>query len=325
MKLIIHNRFTTRHTKQEPVTDYRLHFISEEDWSTIALTNIGNPPALNLEMSIGWDAWSDYTIWDVVTLNKWDKFYIRNKSLTQVKCGIWSASYYKFVMSWLIWAYWIIDYIVINDPAELVQYIWTYTYYKLFCDCTSLTHAPYLPTMWLVPSCYRNMFQWCTSLTIPPELPATTLQQYCYHSMFDWSWLLEAPELPATELAIYCYAYMFQNCKSMKRSSRLPATTLMHHSYYNMFNLCDNLETLNILPAVDIPDFSYYHMYYWCTKIKLSTTMTWDYKYQFRIPSEWDVWTLWSSPLAWMFNNTWWTFKTTPVAWTTYYTENLVI
>jgi hypothetical protein len=61
-----------------------------------------------------------------------------------------------------------------------------------------------------------------------------------------------------------------------------------------------------------------------CSKIKLSTTQTWEYQTEYRIPTTW-TWTSWSSSLSNMFTSTWWTFTWTPSINTTYYTSNTVV
>lgn len=100
--------------------------------------------------------------------------------------------------------------------------------------------------------CYYGLFRDCTSLTAAPDLPATTLADECYDSMFTGcTGLTEAPDLPATTLAVKCYEYMFQNCSSLILAPELEATTLMSSCYYRMFYGCSQLGQI-ICTATDI-------------------------------------------------------------------------
>ena len=66
------------------------------------------------------------------------------------------------------------------------------------------------------PYCFSNMFNGCTSLTHAPSLPSTTLADGCYNSMFGGcTGLTQAPSLPATTLGEGCYAYMFGSCDAI--------------------------------------------------------------------------------------------------------------
>ena len=152
-----------------------------------------------------------------------------------------------------------------------------------------------------------------------------TLSSYCYISLFNGcTSLATAPSLPATTLAGNCYAYMFRWCTSLTATPQLPATTLVDACYSSMFQWCTNLTALPKLPATTLPNFCYYFMFYQCSKIKMSTTQTWEYQTAYRIPTTW-TWTVGSSSLANMFNSTWWTFTWTPSINTTYYTSNTVV
>ena len=65
-----------------------------------------------------------------------------------------------------------------GTSRDISQY--SYCYYYMFSDCTSLTKAPELPATKLADNCYRYMFYKCSSLTQAPALPATTLAGSCY-------------------------------------------------------------------------------------------------------------------------------------------------
>ena len=147
--------------------------------------------------------------------------------------------------------------------------------------------------------CFNYLFDSCTALTNPPEIPATTLWNYCCSSMFhNCSSLTTVPEFLNATLATGCYQNMFYWCTSLSVLPKLPVTTLVRRCYQNMF--------------------------YWCSNIKLSTTKTWIYQTEYRIPSEWT----WTTASDWndnMFYNTWGSFKSSPSIDTTYYTSNTVV
>jgi hypothetical protein len=65
-------------------------------------------------------------------------------------------------------------------------------------------------------------------------------------------------------------------------------------------------------------------MFNGCSKIKLSTTQTWEYQNEYRIPETW-TWTTATNALYRMFRTTWWTFAWTPAINTTYYTSNTLV
>lgn len=169
--------------------------------------------------------------------------------------------------------------------------------------------------------CYMDMFYGCTSLTIAPELPATTLTQDCYMEMFSGcTSLTTAPELPATTLAVYCYYQMFYGCESLTITPELPATTLADNCYGNMFGNCISLTTLPQLPATILTDGCYELMFWNCILIKLSTTPSDVYKYEYRIPILGTGIDNYS--LTGMFSGTGGTFTGTPTINTTYYTDH---
>lgn len=225
-----------------------LYFEANTANSTIILKKLNNPTAVNLETSADGINWTDYTIWNTITLsNVWDKIYMRNKSDTQTWFSTnWNL--YRFEMTWSISANWDIWYLLCKNSTNDLTDSWDWCLYSLFNDCTSLT--------------------------TPPKLPATTLTFACYY-------------------------YMFYNCP--------------------------NLEALPELPTLSLPSNCYYRMFMWCSKIKLSTTQTWQYQIPYRIPVTWT----WTDPtwygLSDMFYSTWWTFTSTPSINTTYYTSNQVI
>ena len=180
-------------------------------------------------------------------------------------------------------------------------YKFTTTWGKAWCswDVTYLINKDgWVDT---IPStyCFCYLFSGATNLTTPPELPSTTLKTSCYRYMFNWcTKLLTAPELPATTLASYCYYYMFWNCSSLTTIPKLPATTLANYCYGSMLRNC--------------------------SLVKFSSSQTWDYQTEYRIPTSWTG----STASSWntnMFNGTWWTYTSNPSINTTYYTSNTVV
>lgn len=123
----------------------------------------------------------------------------------------------------------------------------------------------------------------------------------------------------------YNFIQLFENCSALTTPPSLSwPTSVPYHWYYWMFYNCTNLEALPKLPATSIGDRGYMNMFVSCSKIKLSTTQTWDYQTAYRLPSEWtwSWWSLWSGDMFW---KTWWTFTWSPSINTTYYTSNTVV
>lgn len=203
--------------KVRPVTppDY-LCFTAEQANSTIKLIAEWWPTSVNLEISNDLDTWTDYTIWNTITLSSiWDKVYWRNKSSTVTRFSIGTSSYYHFWTTWKLAASWDVNYLLCKDSTNTVS---DYCFYRLFFQ-SNITTPPKLPGMTLGTRCYEYMFYYCADLTTACELPATTLANYCYSNMFAWCNNLTAiPKLPATTLAGYCYEYMFYYCTKIKLS-----------------------------------------------------------------------------------------------------------
>ena len=122
----------------------------------------------------------------------------------------------------------------------------------------------------------------------------------------------------------YCFYNLFYSLTNLTTAPSLPATTLRQYCYTQMFYWCTNLTTLPQLPSTAAPIHCYNMMFAGCSKIKLSTTQTWEYQTPYRIPTEW-TWTTWNYWNYQMFYNTWWTFTWNPTINTTYYTSNTVV
>ena len=91
-----------------------------------------------------------------------------------------------------------------------------------------------------------------------------------------------------------------------------------------MFKWCSNLITLPRLYIISHKYGGCYNMFYNCSKIKISSSMTWDYQTLYRLPPNW-TWSAWGDAFTGMFSWTWWTFTWTPSINTTYYTSNIVV
>lgn len=190
----------------------------------------------------------------------------------------------------------------------------------LLCDSLGSSSAPTT----VAPYAFKSMFLNCKSLVTPPDLSATTIDQSCYERMFDGcSSLLTAPALPATSLKYSCYNQMFVGCSSLTIPPSLPATSLTQNECYSyMFFNCTSLTTLPKLPAQAMVYNGYNAMFRNCSNIKVSTTKTGIYQYEWRIPT---TGTGSNTSTAWgtdMLLGTGGTFVGTPSANTTYYVEN---
>ena len=274
-----------------------LCFTAKESSSSVKILKTWSPTSIWIEKSSDWLNWSVYTIWDTISLpNIWDKIYLRNSSNTVTWFTIDNNNAYTFFMTWKIAASWDVGYLLCKNSTDTIS---KSAFLGLFKTCTSLITPPRLPATTLSQSCYSDMFQWCSSLITAPELPALTIPDGAYYRMFRW-------------------------CSSLTKAPKLPATTFTWTSNYtNMFYNCTSLETLPELPALSLTVQCYANMFYGCSKIKLSTTQTWEYQIPYRIPVSWTGTTA-TSALSNTFGNTWWTFTWTPDINTTYYTSNIL-
>jgi hypothetical protein len=292
---VIYN-WTQIRPSQSPTPNY-LCFTAESANSTVKLNKRWNTTDVSLEISNNWTTWNDYTIWSTITLsNIGDSIYFRNKSETQTGFSTSYQNRYYFSMTGTISASGDINYLLCKNSTTTLS---NYCFCELFDYCSALVSAPLLPATTLALSCYAGMFRGCTSLGI-------------------------APILSATVLAFGCYDSMFESCTSLTTPPLLPATTLADYCYWSMFIFCTSLTSIPSLPATTLADSCYVDMFYWCDNIKISVTQTWEYQNQYRIPTTW-TWTTALESLAFMFENTWWTFTWTPSINQTYYTSNTVI
>lgn len=175
--------------------------------------------------------------------------------------------------------------------------VWDKVYWRNTSETTtwfskSTSHYYQFVTTWSIAA------SWDINYLLNKNSATTLVSNYCYNNLFYWCNLTTAPKLTATTLTIYCYYQMFTSISLLETLPELPATTLMAHCYEFMFG--------------------------YCPKIKLSTTQTWEYQTEYRIPKI-GTGTGAVSELDNMFYNTWWTFTWTPTINTTYYTSNQVI
>ncbi len=111
-------------------------------------------------------------------------------------------------------------------------------------------------------------------------------------NLLDWE-AVESGNHPS--MASYCYAHLFRDCTALVSAPALPATTLADYCYYGMF--------------------------YGCASLKISSTQTETYQYEWRIPTGGTGTTAtgWNTS---MFSGTGGTFTSDPSIDTTYYVEN---
>lgn len=152
----------------------------------------------------------------------------------------------------------------------------------------------------------------------------TMSNSYAHEYLFsDCSNLVDASGLilGAETLTTYCYDYMFSGCSSLTTPPELPATTLASYCYRCMFYDCTSLTTLPKLNATTLATGCYLSMFSTCSNIKLSTTQTGVYQYEYRIPTT-GTGTSDIDSLKYMFTSTGGTFTGTPTINTTYYTDH---
>lgn len=121
-----------------------------------------------------------------------------------------------------------------------------------------------------------------------------------------------------TIISEYCFSRLFRNQTALTKSPKLPATTLTSNVYYQMFYGCTALTSIPRLPATTLTSYCYYAMFRYCSALKLSSTQDSDYTQDYRIPTTWTGTTA-TSWGGYMFDDTWWTFKSNPSINMTYY------
>lgn len=121
----------------------------------------------------------------------------------------------------------------------------------------------------------------------------------------------------------YCYGFMFYNCSSLITPPQLSSMITTGWCYYGMFQNCTALNTLPNLPAQNITgNYCYMKMFEGCSNIRLSTTQTDIYQYEYRIPTEGTGTNDDNSQFDGMFEDTGGTFIGRPTINTIYYTDH---
>lgn len=164
-----------------------LCFTANTDGSTVQLTKNWSPTEIILEISVDGINWSNYTIWDIITLNNvWDKVYWRNTSETSTWFSTSSTNYYMFSLTWSLNASWDVTSLINKNCTDTL--ITNYSFGRLFYNSSNsnvLKTAPKLLATNITSYCYYQMFNRCTGLMTLPKLPATTLMSWCYYQTFS--------------------------------------------------------------------------------------------------------------------------------------------
>ena len=215
-----------------------------------------------------------------------------------------------------------------NSKVRLVK-SWSPTSVNIETSTDWRTWSDY--TFWtdITLSSVWDKVYWRNKSETPTGFSTATNKYYYFSVVGKLAWsgdvnFLLSKNSTTTLVWDYCFYHLFYQCTKLTSAPSLPATTITKYCYQYMFYWCTNLTTLCSLPATTLKSYCYANMFQWCSKIKLSTTQTWDYQTEYRIPTTW-TWTTASSALSLMFNGTWWTFTWTPTINTTYYTSNTVI
>ena len=237
-----------------------------QDGSTVKLCSDGSPSGSFQTSRDGGNTWTNYKIYDAITLNTGDEVSFRAKA--NRTSGQTVQDYFYFMMTGKIEAWHNVMSLYRTNDFATYESVVVRAFYSLFKGCTSLTKAPVLPATTLADSCYTSMFIRCTSLAEAPVLPATTLANYCYGRMFsECTSLTKAPVLPATTLADSCYTNMFSECASLVNAPDLPATTLAKDCYWHMFSKCTSLTKAPALQATTLANSCYGSMFYGCRSL----------------------------------------------------------
>ena len=212
--------------------------------------------------AVNWETADNVTL----NLNTGDKVYFRGNITGNQSYSEYDSNSAKFTMTGKISSSGSIMSLQAGNPQDK-SLKYTYEFFKLFQDCSSLVKAPELPATTLTERCYQNLFVSC-GLTEPTALPATTLAVRCYQNLFNGcSNLTSAPELPATTMVDNCYANMLYGCSKLTTPPALPATTLAEGCYQGMFYHCTSLTTAPALTATTLATLCYKHLFQGCTSL----------------------------------------------------------
>ena len=297
---IIYNEAIEKAMREDPYIPPpdALTLTATADNSSVMLKKVGSL-SNTFEVDTG-NGWTPYNLGTPITRNRGEtvKFRCVNHPTTQS-----ATKYIHFEMSGVFEASGDCNSLLSPNYASIRSLNgYSYAFYKLFCDCGSLTTAPTLPATTLAKDCYRYMFSGCTALTQVPSLPAMELERGCYESMFkDCVSLTQAPSaLPAIDLAPRGYfgmfegctslinaptiaattcrigsdkydnahlSYMFRNCTALANPPEIHLTTLAYHALYFMFSGCTSLIRAPRLPAMTLEEGCYYGMFSRCSSL----------------------------------------------------------
>lgn len=193
--------------------------------NAVQLQKFSTPSTITLQYSKNGGEWTDYTIGNIITLNKNETvaFSGNNDHFSLHFTGI-SNKYYRFNMSGSIEASGNIMSLM-NFSDTCTSACFTY----LFSGCASLITPPQLPATNLAPRCYNTMFKECSNLTAAPYLPATTLADKCYGNMFQYCSKISSIEVEFTTWSTATQSW-FAEIGNTKGTFTKPASLPEQHS-----------------------------------------------------------------------------------------------
>ena len=153
-----------------------LTLTAEQANSTVKLTATGSPTVSGLHYRLGKSGeWLAYTIGNTITLaNIGDSVQFWNSADTLSNSA---SNYVQFVMTGIVNASG-----TVQSLLNFSDICPTFSFFRLFRDCVSMTSAPKLSAAILGTYSYYGTFYGCTSLT-EIILPAKNLSNYCYYGI----------------------------------------------------------------------------------------------------------------------------------------------
>lgn len=146
----------------------------------------------------------------------------------------------------------------------------SYSFTKLFENCTDLRRAPDLGSVTLTSMCYYAMFKGCSKLDDVQALPAFNAQDYCYAFMFSGcSALKSTPEIGLTVAASHCCTQMFAYCTSLESGPAALTAWPADQCFSEMFLDCSALTAAPTLGSTITARYCYYRMFEGCTALKM--------------------------------------------------------
>lgn len=201
----------------------------------------------------------------------------------------------------------------------------SYAFAYLFDGCGNVDFDIILPYTTYTPSCFQFAFRRCTSMRKAPDLLASSIPSGCCNEMFlGCTSLVNPPIIAAQSVDIKGCLKMFSDCSNLTSVPVLNVTSVAQESLSSMFYGCRSLTALPALYSLSLGTSSYVSMFSGCSGIKISTTQSDEYQYEYRIPYT-GTGTVGTNSLNNMFLGTGGTFVGTPTINTTYYTSNTVI